>query len=222
MTNEQSIADEGQVSVAVEPPRVSAWAIASLAASVGVLCPLLAVIGPLLGVRALVEIKAHPSRRGRGLALAGIWLGVASTIAWIVFVFWWNVNVRHVLRRGPDDALRAAYSGDFSAFREAFIGRGANVSDEEIRTFIDSLRERHGAFVESRQDDMVSQPKQTGERSVKIPIMYTFESGNVRGEVQVLLYARVLAAKLQSITVKDEHGVLMFPADPPSDAGARP
>jgi hypothetical protein len=192
--------------------------VASLAASVGVLCPVLTIAGALLGVRALVEIKTHPGRRGRGLALAGLWIGVAATIAWVVFVVWWNANVRHLLMRGPEDALRAAYAGEFTAFRQEFTGKGATASDDEIRAFIALLRERHGQFVESRQDDMVAKPTQTGERSVTIPVMYTFEKDNARGEVQVLLFARMLAAKLQSITVKDEHGVIAFPA--PADSGS--
>jgi hypothetical protein len=207
-TSDSDIPQSGETSHA---PRTSGWAIASLAASLGILCPVLTVAGVLLGVRALVEIKAHPLRRGRGMALAGLWIGVAASIAWVVLIFWWNANVRVLLKRGPEQALRAAYAGDLAAFREQFIGPACGVSDQEIHAFIHTLRQRHGAFIESAQDDMVSPPRQTGERSVTIPMRYVFESGSARGEVQVLLFARGLAAKLQSITIKDEHGVLAFP-----------
>ena len=213
------VGSPSSATASLESPRVSGWAMASLACSAGVLCPLLSVVGAMLGVRALVEIKAHPSRRGRRMALAGVWIGVAATLVWIVFIIWWNANVRHLLKRGPEDALRAAYASDFTAFRQQFTGPGAIAGDQEIRAFIETLTQRHGGFIESVQDDMVSPPKQTGERSVTIPMRYVFESGTARGEAQVLLFARVLAAKLQSITIKDEHGVLVFPA-PTSPASA--
>src|SRR5262245_6738451 len=106
--------------------RMSGWALAALASSLGILCPVLTLAGVLMGMRALVEIKAHPTRRGRGMALAGFWLGLVATLAWIVFIIWWNANVRYLLKRGPEEALRAAYAGDFTVFREQFTGSGAN------------------------------------------------------------------------------------------------
>jgi hypothetical protein len=196
-----------------EQPRTSRWAIAALAASLGIFCPLLTLMGPLLAVRALVETRAHPSRRGRGLAVAALWIGLASTAGWAGFFWWWNANVRHLLQHGPQTALLAGYAGDMVGFRDQFIGDGAQASDARVSEFIAQLRERHGRFIAAAQDAMVSAPAQDGSTSVTIPYLLSFESGDVRSEARILLFADYLMPRLQAITVKDEHGVIEFPSN---------
>jgi hypothetical protein len=194
-----------------DAPRISGWAIAALGTSLALFCPLLTIIGPLLAIRALVEIRAHPTRGGRTLAIAAIWIGVAGTIAWIALIIWWNANVRDALLRGPEDALFAGYAGDLTEFRSAFTGTGTLLSDEQVRAFLDTLRDRHGLFQSARQDHMVMPPAQSGGRSVVIAYVLTFDSGTVRAESGVRLFADFLVPKLESITVKDEQGVIEYP-----------
>jgi hypothetical protein len=198
-------------SAAADEPRMSGWAIAALGTSLALFCPLLTLIGPLLAIRALVEIRAHPTRGGRILAITAIWIGVAATIGWIALIIWWNANVRGALLRGPEDALLAGYAGDISGFRTAFIGDGATASDEHVRAFISTLREHHGSFQSATQDQMVMPPAQSGGRSVVIPYVLTFDSGTVRAEAGVRLFAEWLRPKLESITVKDEQSVIEYP-----------
>jgi hypothetical protein len=182
---------------------VSRWAIAALGTSMAFVCPLLTLIGPLLAVRALVEIKANPGKTGRGMAIAALWIGVLAAVGWIAFMFWWNANVRAFLIHGPQDAIVAGMRGNASAFRDQFIGDGTGGSDAAIASFAGELRSRYGEFQLARQDSQAAAPDQTGDASVMIPYELLFERGAAKADVRIRLFARGLVPRLESITVKD-------------------
>ena len=197
-----------------EPPKVgvSRWAVAALGTSMAFFCPLLTIIGPLLAVRALVEIKANPGKTGRGMALAALWIGAAGAVAWIAFMLWWNANVREALIHGPQAAMAAGMSGDKGAFRAQFTGDGSAASDETVDAFFAELKSRYGAFQSALQDDMATAPDQTGDTSVQIPYVLNFERGPIKADVRILLFASGLRPRLQSITVKDsQRAPLTYP-----------
>ncbi|MHC4101438.1 MAG: DUF4190 domain-containing protein [Planctomycetota bacterium] len=74
-------AERGQ-DLAGQPRRVSLWALLSLLCGVAVFCPVTSVLGPLLGLVALAEIRRKPQRTGRRLAVAGITIaGLGGDVA---------------------------------------------------------------------------------------------------------------------------------------------
>src|SRR5687768_10856974 len=83
-------------------PRTSSWAVASFLCSIAVCCPPMTLVGPLLGARALVEMKAHPHVRGRGTALAGIVIGVVALLGWCVLAILWHIQARRPMVNGPE------------------------------------------------------------------------------------------------------------------------
>src|SRR5687767_6484009 len=85
----------------------SRWAMVALGTSVAFCCPLATIIGPLLAVRALVEIRANPRMSGRGMAIAALCIGALGCVGWIAFMFCWNANVRDPMLHGPQAAIRA-------------------------------------------------------------------------------------------------------------------
>lgn len=204
-----------------EPPRTTGWAIAALGTSLSIFCPLLTLIGPLLAVRALVEIRAHPTRRGRGMAVAALWIGLACTLGWIATLFWWNGHVRQMLLHGPEPAIRAGMAGDVVTFKNAFTAAGANASDEQARAFLDALRSRYGMIISAAQDQSApvagnaTQPSTTiapatqavagqiSGRSAVVPYLLTFERATIRADLRVTLFARGLAPRFEWIRIKD-------------------
>lgn len=213
MVESASVAGQDDVLDEAEPqPGVSRWAVLALGTSLALFCPLFTVVGPMLGLRALVHIRAHPQRTGRGMALAAIWIGAIGCVGWIALLIWWNTNVRKELLLGPQTALRQAFAGDDHAFRERFIGDGASAPDARIKAFIDPLRERYGEFLSASQDDAAPAPTQSGGRDVVIPYVLQFDSGPVHADTHILLFAKLLGPRLMSITVKDPvRGDLTFP-----------
>jgi hypothetical protein len=169
------------------------------------------------------------------MALAALWIGVASTLLWIGMMFWWNTHVRGLLLHGPQDAIRAGMAGDIAAFRGAFIGEGATASDDRARVFLDALQQRYGRLVSAAQEQSpatptppaaqpatsapatilqppASQPGQFSGRSATVPYMLMFEGGNVKADVRITLFAHGLAPAFEWITVKDaSQGNLTYP-----------
>lgn len=191
---------------------VSRWAMVALGTSMAFFCPLLTLLGPLLAVRALVEIRANPLKTGRGMAIAALWLGALGCVGWIVLMFWWNANVRAALIHGPQAALQVGMAGDLAAFRAEFTGDAATADDVRINMFIRELRERYGQFQFAAQDAKAANPNQASGRDVVIPYELNFDRGPVKCDAGILLFARGLKPKLTSIVVKDPmRGEVRFP-----------
>jgi hypothetical protein len=88
--------------------RTSGWAIAGLFFSAALCCPLMTLIGPLLGLRALIQIRADPQRiAGVGLARAAIVLGLLATVAQAGSLWWWQNHARSRMLQGPATEIRA-------------------------------------------------------------------------------------------------------------------
>ena len=195
---------------------LSLWALASLLCSVSMICPPAAVLGPLLGVRALVEIKSNPNRRGRRLALAGIVIGVLATGGWGVAAWWWNVNARRPMVEGPKVELEAGFRGDLTALKRGFHGDGATAADAEAAAFIAALRERYGRFLGTAQNRGDAAGGSPIDRSrPRIPYLLQFETGPVEAEAEFIITAagaRRLVLKFGWIVVRDdERGDLVYP-----------
>lgn len=196
--------------------KTSGWALASVLCSFG-LCPLFTLIAPVLGVRALREIK-HSGRPGRGLALTGIVVGVTMTVLWGVVLGWWSVNARGPLIHGPIDELRAGLGGDIAGFKAGFVGDGATADDAEARRFLEELTRRYGMLIEIHQrNDPAAESVWEGTR-VRVPYLIDFErqSVDLEGTFAVRVDGR-LVLRWEAIEVlDDERGDLIYPATAPT------
>ncbi len=212
--------------------KTSGLAVASLVCSLILCCPITTIVGPLLGVGALLRIGGNPALKGRRIALAAIALGIAFTLgqAWVC-----NRVYKVVIRpymTGPVAALTAGFSGDLVAFRSEFDPAAAKATDAQITEFIEELRRRYGEFVSCRFDTENAPPPQTDPR---IPFRYvlTFADKSVEAEAVYAFadQATGFVMKWGSITVFDpDLGDLTFtqpatgdePVAAPADVGSAP
>jgi hypothetical protein len=172
------------------PPlvRTTPWAYASLICSLGVFCPLMTVLGPLLGIKALAEIRSRPGTTGTGLAVAGIIIGLIVTLGWGSAMFWWDRNVRRPILHGPIETLAAGLQGDVAAFKSDFVGPGAEVDDAVAIEFLSEVAARYGMVVNIVQDDSRDPPQtEWGAISPILPYLMHFEGAFVSGEAEFVV-----------------------------------
>ncbi len=196
----------------------SGLAIASLVCSLVLCCPVTTVIGPLLGVAALATLSRRPDRGGRGLAIAGIIVGVLATVLWVVGgqAIWARI-LEPVIGR-PAEALSAGFAGDVGRFKGCFHGAAAQTADADASAFIDSMRGRYGDFVSAVPVEPV------GEEGPAMTLSYQlhFTGKTLTAEIGIVLFdegSGTWSGKLSSIKVIDaEQGDLTYP--PPEPGGA--
>jgi hypothetical protein len=205
---------------------VSLWALLSLLCGVAVFCPVTSVLGPLLGVVALGEIRRKPHRTGKKLALTGIAIGLLATAGWAATARWWHVNAREPMLRGPAEALAAGLGGDVAGFRAGFVGPAAQ-DDEEARAFLDEIAGRYGRLVGSKQRPSFEQtpPVQAGTRRPRVAYTFEFESGPVEAEAEFVVWARGqgLVLKFAWLAFRDQElGHVVYPASATDVVGYDP
>lgn len=167
--------------------KTSGLAITSLIFSL-ICCIPTTVLGVLFGIGALVSISGNPAKKGKGIAVAGIVLGLLFSAGQAVFYPRVGSYVKEVIllvQDGPKDALTAGFAGDYDAFRSAFHGDGASASDEEVQAFIDQLQERYGPFVSSHMDEQGTQPA-FGQPVVVFPYVIEFQNQTLDGEAEIV------------------------------------
>ncbi len=214
-----------------KPVRTAGIAIASLVCSLIFICPITTIIGPILGLVGLATISEAKGTKGKGLAAAGLILGVIFTIAqgiagykaWQFFYGFYEV-----VEQGPRPALTVGFAGDLQGFQDGFYGPGAN-DPEGASAFIAELRSRYGEFVDSQLPSN-AQPQQPSQQDPKIVVPYTitFDNAEVAAEAEVIFAdpnaapgGPVFINKLGYLTVFDpELGDLKYP--PPTDATVPP
>ncbi len=194
--------------------RTSGLAIGSLVCSLIVCCPITTIVGPLLGIAALVKIGGNPALKGRGIALAAILMGVVFTAAqtWGGYGMW---QVMKPVFEGPNVALTAGFGGDTAAFKAAFHGAGATAGDADVTAFIDELRQRYGAYQSCRYDETARGTRGAfGDPVVPFPYILTFDNAEVRVEAKYVFADEGIGwvQKWGSITVFDpDLGDLTYP-----------
>jgi hypothetical protein len=204
--------------------RTSGWALVALLCSLGVFCPVLTIVGPVLGVIALREIKRTSNRRGRGLAWGAIVFGTLVTAAWAGGAVWWHVNVRRPLLNGPQAQLHAGFAGDVEAFKSGFTSSGAATSDEEALDFLNALSQRYGTFIDASLDmpDDPDAPTIDRQRPV-LPYRFIFEDQTVRAEAAFVVAdpssGRLVCQFDWLIVYDDRLGDLRYPPDADTATG---
>lgn len=210
-----------------EPPRTSGLAVGSLVCSLIFCCPITTLLAPFLGLAAIVSIGNNPMRRGKGLALAGILLGIIFTAIWAVALVWIGGYAKEafaMVEGGPREALTAGFNGDIAGFKAQFHGDGATAPDDQARAFLDELRKRYGGFVSSQMSESGRTNPQPGNPVVPFPYILTFDNGNVDATVEIVFADQQTGGfinKLGSIVVHDpQRGDLTYPS--PVSTGASP
>jgi hypothetical protein len=197
--------------------KTSGLAIASLVCSLILCCPITTILGPLLGIAALIKIGGNPALKGRGLAVAGIILGVAFTI----FQVWGGTRFYHQfivpVLRGPEAALAAGFAGDTAGFKAGFYGPGAPAGDAEVTAFVAELRGRYGEFTSCRFDESRPSPSPSpGQTRQRFPYVLVFEQKSVSADAEMIFFDEAkgqMVMKWESITISDpDLGDLTYPA----------
>ncbi len=210
----------------VDPAEIktSGLAVGSLVSSLICCLPVTTILGVLLGIAAVFSINANPARKGKGLAVTGIVLGILFTAIQIPLgtkAYHFIVDYTAFVQSGPAAALEAGFNGDAAAFRSHFFGAGATASDAEATRFTDEMRSRYGGFISASFDPQNNQQQPGfGQTTVKMVYVIEFEQQSMGADVWLVFVDEATGAyrKLDSITIFDaEGGDLTYP--PPPDAG---
>ncbi len=194
------------------PRRTSGLAVASLVCSLVCCIPALPAIGAILGLGSLVAMGRNVMLRGRGLAIAGIVLGVLMTVGHVV-VIPWLIRGGLFVANGPHLALSAGVSGDVAAFKSNFHGAGATAPDAEAQAFLEAITARYGAI------QGFGPPQQMGSTpgDPVVPFRYsaTFANGTVDVDVEIAFSDKQTGGffyKINSIAIRDpDKGDLSYP-----------
>lgn len=218
-TDDQSSGDgapTGTVNGASAARPYSPWAIAAALLCLSVcLLPLV----PVLGWRALMDLRANPHRRGRGLAWGAIVLGSAALIALMIGGWWWNRTIRPLFLEGPAPALQLGLAGNVPGFLDAFDPE-LELDEENAARFLNAFTTRYGRILDVGQDIDAQTDVPFSNRSRENVLMYRFdcelEDPLVEATVVVYEPGRGWLLAWRQLVVRDpERGDLHFPADVP-------
>lgn len=136
--------------LALEPERTSILAVLSLICSLLCCIPGFGLLGSLMGVGALVSIGGSNGRvGGKGLAWAGVILGLLATLLWGGVAIGGGQAYRAMQTEFAkvDVPLRALDQGDFATARTLLTPAAqAQATDEVMATFRDAYRDQLGAL----------------------------------------------------------------------------
>lgn len=128
-----------------EPPRTSAMAVVSLVLSLVGCCLPIGLLGALIGLFSLVGISRSQGRvSGKGLAIAGILIGVINTAIWIGGAMAITKGY-HAYVGMTSTTLTALEAGDYQTVRN-HLDPALSVSDEQFDAFADAYRADLGSF----------------------------------------------------------------------------
>lgn len=130
-------------------PRTSIMAVVSFVCSLICCIPILTgMLGAFLGVIALFLIGNSKGRlKGRGLAFAGVALGLLSSLAWIGLAMGMVRFLGGTVNHGTT-AFEAIDAGEVDDARAVFMpSLDQSISDEQIEIFGAMVSEDYGAFV---------------------------------------------------------------------------
>ena len=199
----------------------SGLAVASLVCSLIICCPITTILGPLLGVIALIRMKSKPHLSGKGFAWSGIVVGVIVTILWVIaFILIARLATGFLeqTRRVSTETIQAGYDGDYETFREHLTRSAAQVTDAEIKTFIELLETRFGKFDSAffNMEEQNQEIQQTS-REAPIPIRFIFETKDTTGYIMFEFIPGTdfdYEMQIGCIKIRDtKNGDIIFPTD---------
>lgn len=173
MTNEEH--------VEIDPNRgkMSVWSVAALVCSLIFCCPIVTLVGLILGIIGLFDTRGA-RRRGRGLAIAAIILGLVVTVTWIVgWVLAWP-RFFQVVFSGPSIVMEAGYNKDNKEVMD-FFAKGYVPTTEEIDAFFAESEHRFGAFKHATAKD--NQTTGSDQQTIEIEYVFVFDKATVDVDV---------------------------------------
>lgn len=207
--------------------KTSGMAIASLVCSLICCLPVTTIPGVLLGIAAMVSIGNDPAKKGKGIAVTGIVLGVLFTVGQAAIyppAIDYIKEMLKLVEKGPETALIAGFDGDIAGFKSQFHGPGAMATDAEAQAFLDQLRARYGEFELTSMRGQ-SQQSPFGQPIVTFDYVLIFKNTEVKCATEIAFSDPKKGGfinKLSSITVDDpDLGLLVYPPEP-GDADATP
>jgi hypothetical protein len=131
--------------------RTSVMAIIALVLGILGCIPGLGLLAIILGIIALVRIGGSNGRLGgRGLAIAGIILGLLLSVVWIGIVSVFNKGSKMLseMMAGPTTTFfTAAEAGDYAGARKAFTAQAAaQITDDDIKRFVAEYSKDAGKY----------------------------------------------------------------------------
>ena len=213
----EQIIDLGEQNTSTQQKR-SGLATASLICSLIVCCPIVTIVGVILGIVALFRIRSS-GMTGRGLAWSGIIIGLLTTIVSSLIIAFIASAAMEVLDQTPKlvtTAIQSGIDGDVEAFRAEFSFEAASAQDEEVATFIETLTSRYGTFDEAVIDMAAMQGSQESSNGqAELPMQLVFETQSVSSTVVIDIGQSEeswIDVKIQCLSIHDsEKGDLAFP-----------
>jgi hypothetical protein len=126
------------------PRRWSPLAAISLMLSV---LPIGSLVAPLMGAAALWQLRSRPDLRGRGLAWAGIGIGMLAS-GLMVGGAWVLAQSFQQLANRPAEAIRDAWAGDADAFRTHLTRPGSEATAARIGAWVSDVSSAVGTPLE--------------------------------------------------------------------------
>lgn len=128
-----------------DPPRTSAMAVVSLIFSLIGCCLPIGLLGTIFGIFSVIGISRSQGRvTGRGLAIAGIIIGVINTGIWIGAGTAIVGGVKVYLQMG-DDLMTDLEAGDYQSLRTK-ADPSATFTDSQFDAFREAYHAEYGAY----------------------------------------------------------------------------
>ena len=213
----EQIIDIGEQSSQGEQQR-SGMATASLICALILCCPIVTLIGVILGIVALLRMRGK-GLTGRGLAWAGIIIGLVVTVLSSLFLYVaTNVGIG-ILEQTPESAttaIKAGIAGDMESFRSEFTHGAIGASDEEITSFVEILTERFGVFDQAVIDmATIQSAQQPLSNEPELPIQLVFETKTVSAIAVFTIVEgteTLIDVQIQCLSIHDpDNGDIAFP-----------
>jgi len=213
--------------------RTSGLAITALVLSLVsiILCcaPITATLAIILGLIGVVILGPNSPKKGRGMALAAVLIGIVLLTVSILGGMWGYRSFIKPIMVGPREALTQGFAGNFSGFKSQFHGAGATAPDVEARAFLDALRSRYGEFQNCRFDDSggASARPQPGQPEAPFPYLLDFSNQKDVPATALMIFADQATGqfvmKWGSIHVHDAaNGDLKYPGSAPGPSSSAP
>lgn len=200
------------------PPRMSVCAVASLVLGLVLCCPLTSLAAIVLGAVGLNATKARMAS-GRGLAIAGLALGLVGTALQVAFGAWSYTTIYAPLMQGPATALRAGLDRGPAAMLEQFVAPEDKSLEAEATAFLDTVKSRYGSLVACELDRSTQAPTPDSKRpEFEADFEIRFERATIKARSCTLITTPDgrLSMKLRWIELIDPaQGDLRFPPAEP-------
>lgn len=199
-------------------PRMSVCAIASMVLGLVLCCPLTSIAAIVLGAVGMHATKARMAS-GRGLAIAGLGLGITGSALQLAFGSWAYSTIYAPLMEGPAPALQAGLDGGAPALLERFTAPDGATLDAEAESFIAAVKDRYGALVACELDRSTQPPTPDSRRpdfEADFEVRFERATVKVRSCTEITNPKGGLSMKLRWIEVIDPaRGDLRFPPAEP-------